>query len=132
METPSIYAMALSNAKAELQSLKSKFDEIAKRKLKLEAFIANAEPLVEGGERLLRLTSPQIEEEDEGEKKPLWELIKLAINGKGNAFSVADAIQALDRIGKPVMSPNKVQIVRNALIKRTDTFSKLSPGVYAV
>jgi hypothetical protein len=131
---PTIYEMALSNAKAELQTLRTQFDTLAKRKEQLEAFIANTEPLVAAASQVRVFTvKREIFAGGEVEKSmPLWKTIKLAINGNGSAFSVGDAIAALERIGKPVKSPNKIQIVRNALIKRTDTFIKLSPGTYAV
>jgi hypothetical protein len=135
LSNPTIYEMALSNAKAELQALRVQFDTLAKRKEQLEAFIANTEPLVVVGSQIRVFTVKEREAvagEEIEKAAPLWKTIKFAINGKGNAFNVSDAIAALERIGKPVKSPNKIQIVRNALIKRPDTFRKLSPGNYAV
>lgn len=125
--------MALSNATAELQSIKGQFDSLARRKEQLEAFIADARALI-GAPAQLRLTAivaPAVPNGNDT-NAPLWKQIKFAINGKANAFSVSDAIDALKRIGKPVASPNRIQIVRNAIIKRPDTFRKLSPGMYTV
>ena len=129
-----VYEMALSNAKSELQSIRKQFDTLAQRKEKLENFIAITESLM-GPSAQAELPLPVLDRGPavrEGEKVPLWKTIKFAINGEGNAFSVSDALAALERIGKPVTSPNKMQIVRNAIVKREDVFRKLSAGTYCV
>jgi hypothetical protein len=130
----SVYEMALSNAKGELHTIRKQFDELAQRKEKLENFIAITEALM-GPSAQAQLPLPVPDRApmaQESDRTPLWKMIKFAINGDGNAFSVSDAIAALERIGKPVTSPNKMQIVRNAIMKRGDVFRKLSAGTYCV
>jgi hypothetical protein len=133
MTTTSIYEMALANAVAELQSMTVEFERLAKRKLQLEAFIANTQALIgEPKQKQLGLTVDAEQVHDSAATKdPLWKSISLAINGKGGGFTVKDAQIALDRIGRPVTSPNKNQIVRNALVK-SDFFTQIGPGLFAI
>ncbi len=47
---------------------------------------------------------------------PLWKAIVNALNGKKSDFTVPEAIAALERTGRHVASPNRLNIVRNTLI----------------
>ncbi len=128
-----IYSRALGQARNELEALRGDFERIAKKKAQLEAFIANTEPLVPA-----RAPTLDFPEQESGAftlpvketPVPIWKSITLAINGKGQSFSVKDAIQALERIGRPVDSPNKFQIVRAVLKKKTDNFEQIAPGLF--
>ena len=136
-EDRNIYARALAEAKAELQSLRTEFDRISKRKVQLEAFIANTEPLIPVPLPEPELAFPVQEGlpplAEEKQKIPLWKAITLSINGKRDGFTVRDALDGLERIGRGVNSPNKFQIVRAVLIRKTELFRRLdTPGMYAV
>jgi hypothetical protein len=127
--------MALANAKDELRKMSSEFERLAKRKAQLEAFIANAQPLIGEPAQLRLPAGPSTAAETKAadlKEYPLWKAITLSINGKGHAFTVRDAVEALDRIGRPVTSANRVQIVRNVLMKKKDTFIHKGPGVFAL
>jgi hypothetical protein len=128
-----IYSRALGEARNELEGLRVEFDRIAKRKSQLEAFIANTEPLVPSRPLTLDFEEPTATAFALPAKEisvPIWKSITLAINGKGQSFSVKDAIQALERIGRPVDSPNRFQIVRAVLKKKTDNFEQIAPGLF--
>jgi hypothetical protein len=130
----SIYDRAVREAKAELQTVKADFERLAKRKAVLEAFILNAEPLLPEGknEPRLQFPVPSATAPPASDDPPIWKAITLAINGKASGFTVIDALQALERIGRPVTSTNKFQIVRAVLVRKTDVFRKISAGRYAV
>jgi hypothetical protein len=137
-EDRNIYGRALAEAKAELQSLRVEFDRLSKRKVQLEAFIANAEPLIPAPSEGPSLAFPVQEGPvhafpEQKQKTPLWKAITLSINGKRDGFTVRDALDGLERIGHEVSSPNRFQIVRAVLIRKTELFRKLdTPGMYAV
>ena len=115
--------------------MRSEFERIAKRKAQLEAFIANTEPLVPVREVTLEFPAQELPPFVLPTKEvhaPIWKSITLAINGKGESFSVRDALEALERIGRPVGSPNKFQIVRAVLKKKTENFEQTAPGLFRV
>jgi hypothetical protein len=125
--------LALGEARHELEGLRAEFERIAKRKAQLEAFIANAEPLVPVNVATLEFPKQELPPFVLPAKEPnapIWKSITLAINGKGESFSVKDALAALERIGRPVESPNKFQIVRAVLKKKTDNFEQIAPGLF--
>ena len=126
-----VYARALDEAKSELLVLSHQIDALAKRKSQVEAVIANLAPLLPQSIPLDRASkTPQIPLNLGNE--PLWKSIRLSINGKGDSFTVKDALEALERIGRPVESPNRVQIVRSTLSKKTGKFKQIGPGRFAV
>ncbi len=130
-----IYVQALAKAKTELAALSIQFENISRRKAQLEAFIANTEPLIplteEAASAPLRST-PLFPASPKELHVPIWKSIVLSINGKGENFSVNDALAALVRIGRGIESPNRVQIVRNVLMKKTDNFEQIAPGRFKV
>ena len=125
MSNPTIYGQAISEAKAELASMSAEFEKLAKRKARLEAFITNGEPLAtpEGA-----FTPQDINDKN----MPIWKAITLSINGKGTGFTVNDALQALERIGRPVDGKNRFQTVRNVLKRKDDVFVKVGVGKFAL
>jgi len=140
-QTPvSVYARALTEARNQLRDLRVEIEGMVKLSAQLEAFIANAEPLVPEPDKaspVLEFPTAENREESSGIKvetpqMPLWKLLTLAINGKGLSFSVKDALEALERIGRPITSPNKFQIVRNAILHKENVFRQIGPGLYAV
>jgi hypothetical protein len=136
MDVPSsnIYARALAEAKQELLTVHHQIDTLAKRMEQLEALIANLSPLLPPEksptlnfpEQKLPVTAAVLP------PQPIWKSILQAINGKGESFSVKDALQALERIGRPIESPNKFQIARAVLKKKTENFKQIAPGTFAV
>jgi hypothetical protein len=133
-----IYSRALAEAKNELANLRVEFDRLAKRKAQLEAFITNTEPLLPAKPATLHFPPEVIENPPfpvpkfPQEEVPIWKAIVLSINGKGESFNVKDALEGLERIGRPVESPNKFQIVRAVLIRKTDYFEQIGPGLFAL
>jgi hypothetical protein len=131
-----IYSRALAEARNELENLRVDFEKIAKRKAQLEAFIANTEPLVPARDErkaaldFADLELPPFNLPTKEPRVPIWKSITLAINGKGESFSVRDALDALERIGRPVVSPNNFQIVRAVLKKKTENFEQIKPGLF--
>jgi hypothetical protein len=128
-----VYGRALAAAYTELNALNVEFDKLAARKAKLEAFIANTEPLVPEDSPSLPFAMEKVHPPPTKLlSQPIWKSIIYSINGKGDSFSVRDALDALARIGKPVQSPNNFQIVRAVLKKKTDNFEQISPGLFRV
>jgi hypothetical protein len=138
MDVPSpntIYARALAEAKQEHLTICLQVEAMLKRKEQLEAVIANLSPLLpepksgptfdfpEGETPLIAAALPP---------QPIWKSIVQAINGKGDAFTVKDALQALERIGRPIESPNRFQIARAVLTKKTQNFKQIGPGLFAL
>lgn len=135
MDVPnSIYARALAEAKQEHLAICFQLDTMTKRKEQLEAVIANLSPL------LPQEASPTLDFPKQEPPvlraalapQPIWKSILQAINGKGESFTVKDALQALERIGRPIESPNKFQIARAVLKKKTENFKQIAPGTFAV
>jgi hypothetical protein len=131
-----IYGRALSEAVSELGIVKGELNKLSKRKAQLEAFIANTEPLVPESLPTLQFPEPPIAETTIAPVRlpaqPIWKSILLSINGKGDSFTVKDALQGLERIGRPIVSPNKFQIVRAVLTKKTDNFEQIGPGLFCM
>lgn len=135
MDAPvSIYARALAEAKQELLTVGLQMSSLIKRKEQLEAVIANLSPL------LPEPTKPTLNF-PQGDlppipaalpPQPIWKSIIQSINGKSDGFTVKDALQALERIGRPIESPNRFQICRAVLKKKTDNFEQTAPGKFVV
>lgn len=136
METTatSIYTRALTEAQTELVGIRQEYDRLAKRKAQLEALIANLTPLLPASANVLGFPEDAADDYQIGEKplQPIWKSILQSINGKHNSFSVKDALEGLERIGRGVDSPNKFQIVRAVLIRKTENFEKIGPGEFRV
>jgi hypothetical protein len=66
-----------------------------------------------------------------GIQPPLWRAIINALNGKKANFTVPEALAALERNGRRMLSPNRLNIIRNTLIQNK-AFGRLSPGHYYV
>jgi len=135
----SIYGRALAEAQGDLAEVQGEIELLLKKKDRLEAFIANTEPLlpkVETASAKLSLNFPKQETPKRTistlPAQPIWKSIVRSINGKGSEFTVKDALEALDRIGRGVNSPNRFQIVRAVLAKKTENFVKLGPGKFAL
>ncbi len=136
VETPaiSIYSRALAEAKVELLKLTYEIESLSKRKAQIEAVIANLTPL------LPQVASPTLNFPKQDIpvvstallEQPIWKSILQSLNGNEDSFSVRDAIDALERIGRPIESPNRFQIVRAVLKKKTDNFEQIKPGVFAI
>ena len=125
---------AVADAASELAALRQEYDRLAKRKAQLEAFIANAEPLLPRKENALR--SPERASGafhiPTNEPLPIWKAIMLSINGKHTRFTVKDALAGLERIGRPIESANKFQIARAVLMRRPENFQKIGKGLFRV
>ena len=132
MISESIYGKAIAEAKSELALLSLEYDKLAKRKAQLEAFIANAEPLVPATATTLGNETEPLFATATTPSAPIWRSIVNSINGKSESFSVRDALDALEQIGRPVDSPNKFQIVRAVLKKKTENFEQIAPGLFRV
>ena len=132
ISSESIYGKAIAEAKSELALLSLEYDKLAKRKAKLEAFIAYAEPLVPVTLTALSDAVEPLLASAKVPSVPIWRSIINSINGKRDSFSVREALDALESIGKPVKSPNKFQIVRTVLKKKTDNFEQIAPGLFRV
>lgn len=133
----SIYGRALAEAQAELAAISEQYERLAKRKAQLESFIANTEPLVPVSVNSLRFPeeSPAASNLFPPAPKPpqpIWKSILLSINGKHESFSVRDALEGLERIGRGIDSVNKFQIARAVLTKKTENFEKIGPGLFRV
>jgi hypothetical protein len=129
-----IYARALAEAKGELLSLSHQIDGLSKRKAQVEAVIANLEPLIpQNPAPTLNLFMPDVPIVSNGlPSQPIWKSILLSISDKSDSFSVKDALQALDRIGRGIESPNRFQIVRAVLTKKTENFERIGVGLFRV
>lgn len=138
MDVPSpntIYARALAEAKQEHLSLCLQVEALMRRKEQLEAVIANLSPLLPEPKNDPTLNFPQGEIPGIATPlapQPIWKSIVQAINGKRDAFTVKDALQALERIGRTIESPNRFQIVRAVLTKKTQNFKQIGPGLFAL
>jgi hypothetical protein len=136
MDVPSnsIYSRALAEAKSELLAVGYEIEALSKRKEQLEAVIANLSPLLPQAasptlnfpKQEISVVSPSLP------PQPIWKSILQSINGKGDSFTVKDALQGLERIGRPIESTNRFQIVRAVLTKKTENFIQTGPGVFAV
>jgi hypothetical protein len=127
-----IYSRALAEAKSELSGITYEIETLTKRKAQLEAVVANLAPLLPQVSPTLKFPPAENVVSSSLPPQPIWKSILLGINGKGDSFTVKDAIEALERIGRPVESPNRFQIVRNVLKKKTENFESLSTGVFRV
>jgi hypothetical protein len=127
----STYSRALAELKNELVILDCEIDRLGKRKAQIEAAIANIMPLLPQANVTLDFQE-SLSESAEQSTDPIWKSVLVAINGKGEGFSVKDALEAVERIGRPVESPNRFQIMRNALIRKSDIFDHLGSGLFAV
>ena len=140
------YRLAIEQARKELTEAQQKLKVITLRVSQLESLVtqlealtlANAEP-----------ASPSLFSQDtvaptvsaaakpvtvlQTEAQPsLWKAIINALNGKKGDFTVPEAIAALERTGRHIASPNRVNIVRNTVIQNQKAFGKLSTGHYFV
>jgi len=128
-----VYSRALTEAKNELLDLSSQVEALLKRKAQLEAVIANLAPLIPQANPTLNFPKQDIPVVATTlPPQPIWKSILLSINGKGDGFTVKDALQGLERIGRPIESPNRFQIVRAVLTKKTENFKQIGPGVFAI
>lgn len=130
-----VYSRALAEAKSELEAVVYEIGKLSKRQQQLEALIANLTPLLPQANPSLNFppvkpTPPVVSEAQQSQ--PIWKSIVQAINGKAAEFTVRDAIEGLERIGRGVESPNRVQIIRNALVRKDDVFVQIAPGKFAV
>ncbi len=138
MDVPSpntIYARALAEAKQENLTLCMQIEAMMRRKEQLEAVIANLSPLLPEPKSDPTLNFPEGEISTSSAPlppQPIWKSIIQSIQGKGDAFTVKDALQALERIGRPIESPNRFQIARAVLTKKTQNFKQIGPGLFAL
>lgn len=140
MSTPeNIYAQALDQAKQELDFLVVEFERIETRKNQLEAFIANAQPLIGTHLVVADKTVPTTESVTSvvtstlpPPPQPIWKSILLSIKDRSDVFSVNDVLKALDGIGRGVPGPNAYRIVRNVLNTKEQNFEKVGPGIYCI
>jgi hypothetical protein len=132
-QTPaSIYYRALIEAQQELLDVQNQIQGLSKRREQLEAVIANLSPLVPQMQSPLfpiaktsTVASPSL-------PQPIWKSILQSITDKANGFTVRDALQGLERTGRPIQSKNRFQIVRSALKNKTDYFTQIAPGLFVV
>ena len=130
--TTDIFAQALAKAKTDLAALEVDFNRLVLRKSQLEAFITNAEPLVPTSTHTVASAPLPYRKPTNVPAVPIWKSIVQSINGKGDSFSVNDALDGLIRIGRPIGSPNRVQIVRNVLMTKIENFEQVAPGRFKV
>lgn len=130
--------LAIDEAYQELRSIEV-------RKAQLEAFIANAAPLLSKSSDTPRPSIPAAKSPRKpsnrlpardrhapGGGDPLWKSILLSINGKHAEFSIREALQALDRMGRGIDSKSADQIVRSTLKRKTEYFEKIGTGRFRV
>jgi hypothetical protein len=63
---------------------------------------------------------------------PLWQAIRSVIPPDAPPFTVAQAIHALAKNGFTIQSDNRVQIIRNAIIKKPTAFEKVGKGMFKI
>jgi hypothetical protein len=138
------YSLALDQARKELVDAQSKLKALMLRVSQLESFVAQAEALM-GGE-LKPISQDLFEASREhtavppsvastvqsGDQPPIWKAIINALNGKKGDFTVPEALAALERTGRHIQSPNRLNIIRNTIIQRDKEFGRLGIGHYFV
>jgi hypothetical protein len=132
------YQLALAAAKNELGTVQQEAKRLTLRVSQLEALVAQLDALISSstpitpffpemvGDGVPALPANRLEA-----PQPLWKAIIAALNGKKGDFTVPDAIAALERTGRHIVSPNRVNIVRNTLIQNK-AFSRIGSGHYRV
>lgn len=125
-----IYSRALAEAKNELAGIRYEIETLTRRQAQLEAVISNLSPLLPQVAPTLNFPPAERVVSTAVPTQPIWKSIVMSINGKGDNFTVKDAIEALARIGRPVESPNRFQIVRNVLKKKTENFEQIDQSTY--
>jgi hypothetical protein len=138
------YQLAIEQARKELSEAQAKLKSLNLRVSQLEAVVAQLEALttpkspspnpaqlgmVENAPSLAGLA--KIVLPTTADTQPLWKAIINALNGKKSDFTVPDALHALERTGRYISSPNRLNIVRNTLIQNK-AFRRISAGHYCV
>lgn len=136
------YHLAIEQARKELAEAQLKLKSLTLRVSQLEAVVTQLEALtapktaspdpsqlgIVALTSALNLVAPTAQQID---LQPLWKAIINALNGKKADFTVPDALAALERTGRRINSPNRLNIVRNTLIQNK-AFRRISPGHYCV
>jgi hypothetical protein len=110
------YREALVKAEEELRGLE---ESIRLRKERLQRSIASLKELLGDTPPVDAPKSPESSEEPD---LKIWQRVQLWLNGRHMKFSVKDALAGLEQMGHPIDSPNRFQIMRQALKKKPTVF----------
>jgi len=136
---PKSFSLALEDAREELAYATHQAKNLNLRISQLEAVIAQLEALIASGapaptplfdsvkEPVAATQPPALES-----SVPLWKAIVAALNGDKSDFTVPQALKALERTGRHISSPNRLNIIRNTIIHKEDVFARLGEGHYCV
>lgn len=138
------YHLAIEQARQELAEAQLRLKSLTLRVSQLEAVVTQLEALTApktaspdasqlgiaalNSAPPLSLVAPSAHQSD---IQPLWKAIINALNGKKSDFTVPDALAALERTGRHINSPNRLNIVRNTLIQNK-AFRRIKQGHYCV
>jgi hypothetical protein len=134
------YRLALEQARSELAGTQQKLKSLTLRVSQLESVVAQLEAITgDTGTPLIPSLPFQPPQQAIAttpiapilDKVPLWKAIINALNGKKGNFTVPEAIAALERTGRHIISENRVNIVRNTLIQNK-AFARIASGHYCV
>lgn len=142
------YRLALDQGRKELAQAQQSLKALSLRVSQLESIIAQLEVFTGGNEpvpapslfeapesrlppvqNLVQVEHPSVQQPSV--QAPLWKAIINALNGKKSDFTVPEAVAALERTGRRMLSPNRLNIVRNTVIQNK-AFGRLSTGHYYV
>lgn len=134
------YRLALEAARSELAGTQQRLKSLTLRVSQLESVVAQLEAIT-GDTGTPPVPSLPFQAPQQTiattpiapifDKVPLWKAIINALNGKKGNFTVPEAIAALERTGRHIISQNRVNIVRNTLIQNK-AFARIEPGRYCV
>jgi hypothetical protein len=137
MQNP--YKTALTQAREDLVAVSREAKRITLRLSQLEALVAQLEAIIASSEPspvpLFDSASVSVSASATAAPEPqvpLWKAIVAALNGQKSDFTVPDALKALERNGRIIESKNRLNILRNTLIQRSDIFGRLTTGHYCV
>jgi len=139
------YQLAIDQARTELAQAQQKLKALTLRVSQLESVVTQLEALtvahVTPKTPLLfnastasipnALAVPIAPTNTSEVQPPLWKAIVNALNEKKSDFTVPDALAALERTGRSIGSPNRLNIIRNTLI-HNKAFGRLGVGHYYV
>jgi len=139
------YRLAIDQARTELAEAQQKLKALTLRVSQLESVVTQLEALTVTSSipklpTQFELPKPSVPAAPASVtvpantpevQPPLWKAIINALNGKKSDFTVPDALAALERTGRRIASPNRLNIIRNSLIQNK-AFGRLGTGHYYV
>jgi hypothetical protein len=139
------YRLAIDQARTELAESQQKLKALTLRVSQLESVVTQLEALTAMGiipapSSQFELPKPSVPLAPPATaspvkvpevQPPLWKAVINALNGKKGDFTVPDALAALERTGRRIGSPNRLNIIRNTLIQNK-AFGRLGTGHYYV